>query len=151
MPPGAFATNVLAFRISTAPDFLCGSILNLPLVLKADQGTTTNVIQIQSGTNGPLVRFNSFAPANIPDANPNGTNSSIVVSNLVGAIANVSVSLYVTHTYDAALKLELVAPDGTTAVLSANNGSSGDNYGFGCAPDSSRTTFSDFATTPIGN
>src|SRR5207249_6161867 len=91
------------------------------------------------------------APANIPDANPNGTNSSIVVSNLVGAIANVSVSLYVTHTYDADLKLELVAPDGTTAVLSANNGSSGDNYGFGCAPDSSRTTFSDFATTPIGN
>jgi len=40
-------------------------------------------------------------------------------------------------------------PDGTTNILSANNGLLGANYGIACSPDSQRTTFRRAATTPI--
>ena len=119
------------------------------MLVKSDQGNSTNFLQLASGTNGPALRFNSSAPAVIPDNTLNG-NSPIVVANVSGAIANVGVSVYITHSFDADLSLQLIAPDGTSTLLSGNNGF-GPNYGISCSPDSSRTTFSDDAITPIGN
>ena len=150
MPIGASGTNAVAFKISTAPSFICGTPVVLSLLIKSDQDTSTNTLQFSTGTNNVPLRFDSFAQVPIPDNNPAGASSPIVVSNFSGAVGNVTVGLFLTHTFDSDLFLELISPDGTTNVLSANNGSSGNNYGLGCSPDSSRTFFDDSASTPIG-
>ena len=105
------------------------------MIVKSDQGDTTNIVQLASGTNAAPLRFNASIPVNIPDNDPNGTNSPIVVSNISGAIVNVTVSLYITHTYDSDLVLQLVSPDGITNTLSKNHGGFGQNYGSSCSPD----------------
>ncbi|HWH70491.1 MAG TPA: proprotein convertase P-domain-containing protein, partial [Candidatus Sulfotelmatobacter sp.] len=77
------------------------------------------------------------------------TNSPVLVTNIMGPIQKVTVSLYLTHTFDGDLTLQLIGPDGTTATLSQNNGGSGDNYGLNCAPDAFRTTFDDDAANYV--
>src|SRR5206468_234151 len=81
--------------------------------------------------------------------NPNGTNSPILVSGITNAITKVTVGLYITHTFDSDLTLQLISPDNVTNNLSVQNGTSGQNYGIACAPDSQRTTFDDDATNSI--
>lgn len=75
--------------------------------------------------------------------------SSIVASQLSGPIVKVSVSIYLTHTYDSDLTISLISPDGIAANLTARNGGNGDNYGRGCTPLTSRTMFADSASTAI--
>ena len=58
----------------------------------------------------------------IPDANAAGVYSSILVSNIPSALTKLTVSLHITHPYDSDLVLELISPDGTTNILSRNNG-----------------------------
>jgi uncharacterized repeat protein (TIGR01451 family) len=150
VPAGGFATNVAPFKISTSPDFVCGTPIRLTLQAKCDQSTTTSRFRIPSGETGTNVfRFDNSTPASIPDVSE--TNSIVVVSNITTALSKVTVSLYITHTYDSDLLLQLISPDGTTNTLSASNGSFGQNYGQSCSPDSARTTFDDNASTPIGS
>src|SRR5439155_482612 len=108
------------------------------LLIKCDQLTTTNQVRLSSGLPIPPVRFDNFTPADIPDAVPAGTNSLMVVSNVLSAISKVTVALHITHTFDSDLLLQLISPDGVTNTLSAHNGSAGDNYGNSCSPDSQR-------------
>ena len=61
-------------------------------------------------------------------------DSNLTVSGLTQPIANISVSLYLTHTFDADLVINLVGPDGTIVTLSSLRGGSGDNYGSACSP-----------------
>ncbi len=65
------------------------------------------------------------------------------MSGLSGRIRSVSVSLHVTHTFDADLTISLISPDGTMIDLTVENGGSANNYGSGCSPLTSRTTFDD--------
>ena len=65
------------------------------------------------------------------------------MSGLSGRIRNVTVSFYLTHTFDADLTISLVGPDGTEVDLSTANGGSANDYGSACSPLSSRTTFDD--------
>ncbi len=146
IPIGASATNLTPFQVSTAPSFICGTPIDFVLVVKSDQNTTTNSFTIY-GTPGSPLRLDNSVPAFIPDVGI--TNSIIVVSNVISAISKVTVSLYITHTYDSDLLLQLVSPDGTTNTLSANHGASGHNYGLACSPDSLRTTFDDAALIPV--
>lgn len=146
---GEMSTNQIPFSISTSPDFICGTPIRVTVTIKSDQVTSTSTLTFTSGTNGPPLRFDSLSPIAIPDADPRGTNSPIVVSNLTSAISKVSVSLYLTHTYDWDLTLQLISPDGVTNTLSRANGGSGNNYGAGCAPDPFRTTFDDDAAVSI--
>ena len=61
----------------------------------------------------------------------------------------VAVSLYLTHPHDQDLtNISLIGPDGTTVMLSAANGGSGQNYG-SATNDASRTTFDDAAASSI--
>lgn len=150
MPIGAGATNLVPFRISTTPTFVCGTPVDLALLVKSDEGSRTNFLRFSTGTNGIPVRFDYLGPAVVvPDANPTGTNVPLVVSNITGAIFKVTVSLFMTHTFDADMLIELIAPDRTRVVLSANNGGAGDNYGVSCSPNSFRTTFDDDARSSI--
>jgi uncharacterized repeat protein (TIGR01451 family) len=149
IPPGVTNLNLTPFKISTAPDFVCGTPVNFTLVIKCDQGSFTNTFQLPSGQAGVQTRFDNPMMYSIPDNDPAGVSSPVVVSNIVTAISKVTVSLDIIHQYDGDLRLELIAPDGTTCLLSANNGRSGRNYGTACAPETARTTFDDAAATAI--
>lgn len=149
LQPGTTGTNLVPFTLSTAPTFICGTPITVTALVKSDQGSTTNTLQFTSGTNGIPLRFNSTSAVAVPDNNPQGTNSAIFVTNILTAIRKVTVSLHVTHTWLSDLQLELIGPDGTTVLLSANHGGSADNYGASCSPDIFRTTFDDDAGQAI--
>jgi uncharacterized repeat protein (TIGR01451 family) len=150
LPSGQAATNTPVFKISTTPNFQCGSTIYLTIGIKSDQGTKTNVLALASGTNGVPLRFDTFTPVPIPDANLAGAVSPIVVTNVNYPVSHVSVSVYVPHTFDSDLSFELISPDGTRVQLSNNNGGGGDNYGTSCS-DGSRTLFDDNAPLAIGS
>jgi len=150
IPIAAGGTNLLPFRISTAPTFICGRPIELVMTIKTDQVVTTNILNLPTGVPGTTLRFDNNTLVPIPNGLITGTNSSINVSNINFSLSKVVVSLHVTHSYDANLTLKLVAPDGTECVLSSGNGGGGQNYGLGCFPDSIRTTFDDAAATSIG-
>ena len=149
LPPNSSRTNISAFKISVAPTFLCGTAVTFNLAVKSDQSTRTNLFQLNTGTNGPFTRFDAGGPVDIPDGNPNGTNSSITVSGISGALRNATVSLYANHPNDSELIFQLIGPDGTSAILSANHGFFGSGYGSACSPDGARTTFDDGASNSI--
>jgi uncharacterized repeat protein (TIGR01451 family) len=141
------ATNIVSFRISTAPEFICGVPIELSVQIKCDQVSKTLPLTLSSGVPGAPLRFDNFTPAFIPDVG--STNSVIVVSNVNFALSRIAVALYITHTFDSDLVLQLISPEGITNTLANNNGGGGHNYGLACSPDSSRTTFDDLATNTI--
>ncbi len=104
---------------------------------------------------GPPVGFNAGAgqvPQNIPDFN-SATNpgadgiidSTINVSgfSLASVLANLTVTLDITHTYDQDLQITLIAPNGKSVVLAKQDGSSGHNY--------TATTFDSSSTNSISS
>ena len=145
----ASGTNLTSFTISTSPLFVCGSRIDFLLVIKSDQALTTNAFSVNTATPGPVVRFDNSSFVFIPDADPAGANSTIVVTNISSAIYKVSVALNIAHTFDADLALELIGPDGTKVSLARSRGGSGDNYGLDCFSDSDRTTFDDGSSNSI--
>ena len=100
---------------------------------------------VQAGT--PATTFDTTTPVFIRDLTT--VESPLSVYGLTGPITNLSVSLYLTHTFDADLSIELIGPDATRIDLSIKNGSSGDNYGGACTPLGARSTFDDSATTLV--
>ena len=150
MADGATNENISAFKISTAPDFLCGTPIQFEMVLKSAQATTILEFKTPSGSLLKPTRFDSTNFVFIPDAFPPGSNSYILVTNINSAVSKVTVSLFITHTFDSDLTIELISPDNTTNTLSAHHGVAGQNYGLSCSPDSLRTTFDDAAATAIG-
>jgi uncharacterized repeat protein (TIGR01451 family) len=149
IPNGTNASNITPFKVSTSPSFACGTPIEFALVVKADANTHTNFFTVSTGVLGAPVQFSNNNTYPIPDSNALGVDSPIVVSNFNSTIGKVTVAVYLTHTFDFDLQLQLIAPDGTTVALSRNNGGSGDNYGAGCSPDGLRTHFDDAALTPI--
>ena len=81
-------------------------------------------------------------PAPIPDNDPTGVESTVVVSD-DNVVQDVNVTLNVTHTYDGDLVLSLIGPDDTTVLLSNRRGSSGENF--------TETVFDDEAATAIAD
>lgn len=149
IPSGATATNLVSFSLSTSPSFICGTPIVVRVLIKSDQVTSQSTLTFSSGTNGAPIRFDNSIPVAIPDNNLAGTNSSLLVSNITSAIGKVTVSMYLTHTWDADLTLQLISPDGVTNTLTRANGSSGDNYGGSCSPDTLRATFDDDAVSSV--
>lgn len=152
LPPimaGSFGSNTPPFKVTTAPNFVCGTPVDFVLVIKSDQFTATNRFRVETGKRGEVVRFDGFGPWPIPDANPIGANSPAIVSGVEGAVGKVAVSVQIQHTFVSDLTLELVAPDGTTCLLADGVGSSGDNFGTACVPDAARTFFDDDGTNSI--
>ncbi len=143
------ATNLVPFQVSIAPTFPCGQPIEFRVALTSDQSVRQVAprFRVLTGVPGTPLRYDNSASIAIPGFGQ--TNSPVVVSNVPSALAKVTVSLYANETTDADLALELIAPDGTTVTLTANNGGSGQDYGTSCSPDASRTTFDDDASTPI--
>ena len=110
------------------------------------------VTKFGAGFDGSL-RFDnetSYHIPIVPCCPPVVIEAPIAVGPLSGTIEQVQVSLRIAHTFDFDLQIALVGPDGTTVPLATDRGSSGDDYGTACQPDSSRTTFDDGAATPVG-
>jgi len=94
-------------------------------------------MQAQTFTVTPNAPINDYATTEYP----------IVVSGLSPAAIDTtihgleSVCINLTHTWDSDLNIYIVAPDGTTGMLSLGNGGSDDNY--------TNTCFDPTASTPI--
>jgi Zn-dependent metalloprotease/subtilisin-like proprotein convertase family protein len=72
---------------------------------------------------------NNSTPFNIPDNNATGIQSLITVGGSTNANALIAVTVdSLTHTWDADLKLELIAPSGNVITLAQGVGGSGDNF-----------------------
>lgn len=149
IPASGKGTNLAPFQISTLPGFVCGTTISLQLSVDSSFGSFTMNYALNSGEPASApARFDVTGNVAIPD--PGAMDSTNVVSGVVGPLQKVVASLYITHPFDSDLtNISLVAPDGTTVLLSSANGGSGANYGSGLTPDSSRTTFDDAAATAI--
>jgi subtilisin-like proprotein convertase family protein len=100
----------------------------------------------QLGT--PATPFNSPAGTTpIPDES--SVDAPLTVSGLTQPIVNLSVSLFLNHSFDGDLAISLIAPDGTIAKLTTHRGGAANNYGSACSPLTSRTTFDDNSATAI--
>ena len=143
----ATATNLVPFKISTSPSFICGTPIECLLVVRSDRSLSYLKFSLPTGVPGDPLRFDNNSLVPIPS--PGTTSSPILVSNVNFAVQKVTVSMFVEEIADYFLKLELIAPDGTTNLLSASNGLLGQNYGLACSPESQRTTFDDAALVPI--
>lgn len=77
---------------------------------------------------GGNVASNS-TPLPIPDSPNPGVTSSLSISGSSNANALIAVTIdSLTHTYDADLKIELIAPNGSVITLASGVGGSGDNF-----------------------
>lgn len=140
-------TNNTTFQISTSPTLLCGT--NIDLILTINTSTHGNFklpIRMYSGAPATPVGYNNDTDLAIPDI---GTVDSIInVSGISTPLAQLMVSLHLTHTAVGDLSLSLISPDGTNIVLSTGNGGTGNDYGAGDA-QIDRTTFLDAAPLSI--
>jgi uncharacterized repeat protein (TIGR01451 family) len=147
MPPGGQGNNLVPFQIYTAPNFICGTPINLVLDVTSNRGTNQFAFRVNSGLIGSPVRYHNNNPMPLPDLSTN--ISTISVSGFPGALGKVTVSLHITHTFIGDLRIYLEGPDGTRVTLSRENGGVGNSYGASCTPSGSRTTFDDFANLNI--
>jgi len=148
LPVGRRGTNATTFQVSTLPGFLCGTNVQFDLVVAtATNGTFTVPLSLPSGSLATTpVRFNNNTETPIPDLNT--INSTVTVSGITTPIRRVTVSMHITHTAAADLDVSLIGPDGTTVILTSDNGGTASDYGTSCT-DNQRTSFNDFTATSI--
>jgi len=149
LPPGTAASSFSPFTLSTEPSFVCGTPVDLVLVLKCDQVVDTNAVEIPTGFVGPPVSFGNPTPFVVPQGEfIGGINSPVTVSSLQAA-AKITVSVYSQVEFDEGLTLTLISPNGTSVVLtSIGDGGLGADFGTSCSPGN-ETTFDDDSLTPI--
>ncbi|MEW6730357.1 MAG: proprotein convertase P-domain-containing protein, partial [Acidobacteriota bacterium] len=147
VPAGGTAVNTTPFQITIDPSFACGTKVDLTLTVNtASDGMFTLPFSLNTGALGSTpTPFESVnVPVNILDV---ATVTSVTnVSGFTSSIGKVTVSFFLTHTFDADLDIFLIGPDGTTVELTTDNGGAGDNFGTSCA---ARTVFDDAAATAI--
>ena len=85
--------------------------------------------------------FSNTTPVTIDDSPPQTVTSQILVHDVSGLPASLTVSIDIDHTYVSDLTITLIAPDGTRAILVSDEGSFGDNF--------ADTTFDDSAASSI--
>ncbi len=91
---------------------------------------------------GDSTAAGSYSSTNVPvTIIGSGHTSTLAIPGGVGTIADVNITLNITHTWDSDLEVDLVGPDGTRVNLFANVGGSGDNF--------TNTTLDDEAPIPI--
>ncbi|HXG10475.1 MAG TPA: Ig-like domain repeat protein [Gemmataceae bacterium] len=104
-------------------------------------GPNINLRVPPSGTGGTLGGVVWPTP---PANNADTTTSAITVSGLTTPITDINVAVRVTHTFNADLSMRLVAPNGTTVLLTTLHGGGGsDGY--------ANTIFDDQAFIPIAS
>jgi subtilisin-like proprotein convertase family protein len=147
IPAGGSATNLTPFQILTYYYLPCSGPVALEATFQtANLGTFSVPFMFQSGA--PL-QFDNLTPLTIPDLTT--VTSSIPVSGLLAPITKVEVLMNFTHSYDADLVVDLIAPDGTLVNLINHNGMNGQNFGSACGSDFTETIFDDSAAASIAS
>ena len=121
--PGASAANLTPLRVSTSATFVCGTKIELTLTLNSGEVFD---FSLSSGSPGTPISYDATGLP-LPILDFSTTNSPLAVAGFPGAVGKATASLHLTHTFDADLKLSLIAPDSTTVALSNNRGGAGDN------------------------
>ena len=91
--PHTSSASTTEFTLSTEPSFVCGTPIDLVLVLTCDQAVRTNTVQISSGIVAPPVVFANSTPISIPEQFPAGITSARDGIQFVPA-AKITVSVY---------------------------------------------------------
>ena len=144
---GASAPNSDPLAGTLAREGECGQPVPLSLAVTSAEGAiATRPVTLESGATGtPVTRSSSDVPKTIPDDDLGGVASTVAVP-VPGRIKDVNVTVNgLTHPFVGDLRLDLVAPDGTTVNLANRPG--GRNNGDNNLAD---TVFDDEAATPIG-
>jgi len=133
----AITRMVTVYAIPAAPTVTPSSaiICSGGSALLVANGATSTTASVSSGS----------ISVSIPDANPVGAFTSLVMSSIpTGAtITGVSVNFNMTHTWDGDMAVNITAPNGNTLNLVRNEGGSGDNF--------TNTTLSSAGTTPLSS
>jgi hypothetical protein len=137
------------FQFRVMPNFPCGENLPFELVVTTPSNGTFSVpVSLPTGVPGAPLQYSNNNPIGIVDSG--SITSTINVTSFPGALARVTVSLFISHANDADLDVMLIGPNGTNIVLTSDNGGSGNSYGTSCA-EAQRTTFDDSASTGINS
>lgn len=141
-----------AFLLQTGADFRCGEPIALRLTVSTSESTFTETLVLETGRPG-------FARFDAPDMPVpiSGAASSILpaageveipvaVWGVTGEVSGVTVSLHIQHPNPGDLTIQLVAPDGTTALLADRRGETDAYYGTDCTIETERVTFDDNAS-----
>ncbi len=147
LPLGAAAASAAPhFAYAVGPAVPCGTEIPFTLAIRSAEGVFADAFTSRVGAPGSSTTSHpsTDVPKSIPDNNPAGVTSSVVVPGTVtGAVSDVNVTVNITHTFDGDITLSLVGPNGAAVTLAAKRGSSGDNY--------AGTVFDDAAATPISS
>jgi autotransporter-associated beta strand protein len=144
----AMHTNQTPFRISTLPGFACGQPVELQLTVTIGASSPFTIpVTLATGNLGSPTSYSSSVATPIPD--PGTTNATINVTTFNKYVSKVTVSLHITHGYDADLEVALQSPSGRRVKLVADRGGAGDNFGTNCSPITARTTFDDTSRNAI--
>lgn len=147
LPANGRRTNDTAFQISTSPALPCGTNIDLLLTVQtATNGSFTVPVRMFTGAAGSALRFNRTGDQAIPDLG--ALDSTITVSGIAAPVHHIVISLHLSHTVNDNLDISIEDPDGTSVLLSSDNGGTLDDYGTSCA-DGDRTIFNDSAVTSI--
>jgi subtilisin-like proprotein convertase family protein len=138
------------FTVDIPADTPCGAILSYALDVNSSLGPVTHHFTLQIGTPTSTVSHTyTSGSISAPITDLNTTDIPIVVAD-DGVVGDVDVAVRLNHTFDGDLSISLIAPDGTTVMLSNRRGGSGDNFGTGSNDCSGVSTlFDDGAATPV--
>jgi subtilisin-like proprotein convertase family protein len=145
---GATGSSTPKFAATVPAAYACGKQVHLTINVASSSGPLTIPVVLQTGTPGGVTasQASGDVPKSIPDNNPAGVTSNLVVSAF-GILSDMNVTIgSLTHTWDGDLVIQLISPAGTTVTLANRTGgasNSGDNY--------TNTVFNDAAATPISS
>jgi subtilisin-like proprotein convertase family protein len=104
-----------------------------------------------AGAGYTLDFFQRFTSTDVPRSitDFSTVNSTLSVAGGPSAITKVTVTLNITHTYDADLDVHLIAPDGTQIELTTDNGGTGNGYSNVTFDDGAASSITTAAASPI--
>jgi subtilisin-like proprotein convertase family protein len=140
IPADGVATQDTPFEGRLTSQFQCGADAALTLDVSTADGSFSVPVSFPTGRVGSPVQVDSTdVPKPIPDL---GTATSRVRMPPSGKLADIDVRIgSIVHSFDADLRITLIAPDSTEVVLSNREGGSGQDY--------TNTVFDDQASKPI--
>ena len=129
------------FGATVASKVVCGDLVDLTIT--AASGAVQIPVSLRTGQAGTaqITADSADVPKAIPDNNPAGVTSNLVISG-VAFVSDVDVRVgSLTHSFVGDLVIDLISPSGMEVRLFNRHGSSGDNL--------TNTVFDDAAATAI--
>ncbi len=143
---GGSAANSQSYSLTINPSAVCGEKIYLRQTVSYNGSQTYTYdfsIVVGASQLGAAVNYTySGGAIPIPDGNAAGVEVPLSI-NAPGQIGDINLSLNISHTWDADLRLILVAPNGQTVLLVNKRGSGGSNF--------TGTVLDDEAATEVGS